>query len=107
MRLPTARFGGNFERNRGSWPRLAWADLLHGPAVSVGIAEKDIGAVVATLGVRPRHHPGGLEMLDIAHVHPPVGQLGPGGLDVGDDEVEALRGARRRLRDPDPDGDRT
>ena len=40
------------------------------------------------------------------HLHAPAGQLGPGRVDVGDDELHALHRARGRLGHALPDGDR-
>ena len=45
-------------------------------------------------------------MLDLADVHPAFNELGTRSLDVGDDQVHTPGGARHRVRDPRPDGDR-
>jgi hypothetical protein len=66
--------------------------LLHGPAVAVRIAEEDERASG--------------EILDLAHLHPPLHELPTRGLYIRDDQLNALEGARLRLHDPRPDGDR-
>ena len=45
-------------------------------------------------------------MPDLADVHPAFDELGTRGFDVGDDQVQALDGARRGAVIPVPDGDR-
>src|SRR5262245_8128288 len=51
--------------------------------------------------------PGALvHVADVADLDAAADELVPGGLDVGDDEVEPLRRARLGARDPDPERDR-
>jgi hypothetical protein len=54
-------------------------DLLHGPAVAVGIVEVD--------------EPTPSEVCDVADVSTPRGQLGVGGFDVVDDQLQAFQRA--------------
>src|SRR4051812_18606289 len=67
-------------------------DLLHRPAVAVRVAEED--------------EPSPREVLDVADLHPAAGELRSRGLNVVDDELQALRGARRRVDEALPDRDR-
>src|SRR5215203_5996210 len=66
--------------------------LLQGPAVAVRVLEGGV-----------QDPP---EILDLADVHPAVGELGARRVDVRDDQVQALDGARRRVDDPGPYCDR-
>src|SRR4029450_2145997 len=67
-------------------------DLLDGPAVAVGVGEE--------------HEPAPGKVLDLADVDAAVHQLGAGGVDVGDDHLEAADRARRGVGDPGAQGDR-
>jgi hypothetical protein len=73
--------------------RISARDLLHQPTVAVRILERQERAVVLALGVQA----GGLtalgevERLNDGHVA--THELGPGGLDVADDEVQTLERA--------------
>src|SRR5574341_1212691 len=73
----------------GSVPR---GDGLHGPAVAVRVLEEQELA------------PG--EFLDVADLDSPPDQLRPRGVDVGDDQLQALHRAGPRLCDSSADGDR-
>src|SRR5262249_54869159 len=86
--------------------RLAAPDLLYHPAVAVGGAEGEERAIVAALWIGPRRPLARLEVARLAGIHPAFDQLGTRGLDVGDDQVQPLDGARRSFRDPLPDTDR-
>ncbi len=77
-----ASSGRTSTRDPGTRPSSVVRDLLHGPAVAVGVAEVDEPA--------PR------EILDGAHIDPAALELGARRFDVGDDELEA--GDRPRLR---------
>ena len=79
--------------------------LLHQPAVAIGIAEGHVGAVLLAIGIESGLLASSPVMEDLANLEPPTGQLNPGCLDVGHDQVEALDGAWRHagLRD---EGDR-
>src|SRR5207244_8851136 len=66
--------------------------LLHRPAVAIRVAKEDERA------------PG--KLLDLAHLDAPPDQLRPGGVDVGHDQLEALGGARRRVDESFPQGNR-
>jgi len=68
---------------------LGWPDLLDQPSGAVGVAEREERVVLAARGLRAGHLLARLEMEDLADVHPAPGQLGAGGLDVGDDQVQA------------------
>jgi hypothetical protein len=57
------------------------------------------------LGIGARQLTARLEVEDLADVCPTLDQLGARGVDVGDDQVQALDGARRHVRAPH-DGDR-
>src|SRR4051812_45611595 len=97
------------DRPRGtsrSGPRLASPDFLHDPAIAVWVAEGEERAIVAVLGIRPRHLFARVEMEDLASFYPALDERGARGLDVGDHQVQALDRARRRLGDPFPDADR-
>ena len=59
-------------------------ELLDGPAVAVGVGEE--------------HEPAPREVLDVADRHAPAGELVAGGVDVGDDELEAAERSRARPR---------
>jgi len=65
---------------------------LHRPAVAVGVLEVDEPA--------PR------EVLDLADVQAPLGEVRTRGLDVGNDELHALHRARLGVRESLPDRDR-
>src|SRR5918996_1352988 len=76
---------------RASAPRApplpARRDLLHRPAVAVGVGEEHEADVVERVGSRA----GVLaQHLDLAHLDHAFDQLGPRGLHVRDDELEAL-----------------
>ena len=90
--------------HRGS--RFALPDLLQDPAVAVGVAEVGERAVVGVLGVRARRPAVRRHVPDLAHLDAAADELGARRLDVGDDEVRAAVGARRRVGDPDPDRER-
>src|SRR4029450_2952804 len=83
-------------------PSAGWA-FLDRPAVAVGVAEEHervpwaAGAVDAV---------GALVVLDLADLDARLGQLGTGGLDVGDDQLQALDRAGGHLDDPLADDDR-
>ena len=82
---------------RGSAARirsvLAGADdLLDGPAVAVGVGEEDEAA------------PG--EVLDLAGLDAAVEELGAGGVDVGDDQLETGHRAGLGVREAGAQGDR-
>src|SRR5437667_2137120 len=66
--------------------------LLHGPTVAVRIAEEDEGAPV--------------EFLDVTHLDPALDELRTRGVDVRDDQLQALHGARPHVAKPSPQGDR-
>src|SRR5947209_1738701 len=90
-------------RSSRSCLRLASPGLLYNPAVAVGVAEGEERAIVAALGIRPRRPFACLEVEDLADVYLALDELGTRGVDVGDDQVQALDGARRCLCDPRPD----
>src|SRR3954469_15898816 len=71
---------------------VALRDLLHGPAVSVGVLEED--------------EPPPRELLDLAGLHAALEEVRAGGVGVGDDELQALDRARLGLHDPGADRDR-
>jgi integrase len=96
VELTTAGSGALF-RSGGGWA------LLDGPGVAVGVAEEDEGVPAAAGTVDAG---GALVVLDLADGDAPLGQPGAGGLDVGDDELQALHRPRRRLDHPGGDGDR-
>ena len=63
------------------------AYLLHRPLVAVRVGqEQELPAVP------------GVELLDLRDLDAPAGQLGPGRVDVPDDQLEPRRGAARRVR---------
>jgi hypothetical protein len=66
--------------------------LLQGPAVPVRITEGGV-----------QYAP---EILYLADRHSPVDELRTRGVYVRDDQVKALDGARQRVYDPNPKGDR-
>src|SRR5215218_412320 len=88
-RLET-RTGG--ETHRPSRTLLARRELLHGPAVAVGVAEE--------------HEPAPREVLHLADLDAALEQLGARPLDVGDDELQPLHRPGRSIGDPLADGDR-
>ena len=96
VELTTAGSGALFRSGGGG-------ALLDGPGVAVGVAEEDEGVPAAARTVDAG---GALVVLDLADGDAPLGQLGAGGLDVGDDELQALHRPRRRLDHPGGDGDR-
>lgn len=77
-------------------------DLLEHPAVAVRVAERGVGAIAGAVRIRSGHPalgPGAVEhpALVVEHLtdlHAAAGELGPGRLNVGDDEVKSLGGAR-------------
>src|SRR5262249_31110033 len=93
-------------------------DLLEQPPVAVWITERGERAVAATVGirtagptppeqiglVRARVHAIAVEHL--AHLDAAATKLLAGGRDVGDDQVQALSGARRRRGDVLAEDDR-
>ena len=87
-------------------PWRAVLDLLYNPAVAIGVAEAEERAIVAAFGIWPRRLLARLEVEDLAGRHPAISQLGMRGFDVGNDQVQALDGARHCLGDSDPDADR-
>src|SRR5215467_1619264 len=64
-------------------------DLLDDPGVAVGVVEVQERVVVAPIRLRPGHLLARLDVPDVAGVHPAPDQFGAGGLDVGDDQVQA------------------
>ena len=74
--------------------RLLLADrqLLHGPAIAVGVFEKD---------ERARG-----KVCNLTHLNPAAGQLAARLVHVRYDELQAARGAGRGIDDPLPEGDR-
>src|SRR5215203_651260 len=66
--------------------------LLQGPAVAVRVLEGGV-----------QDPP---EILDLADVHPALGELGTRRVDVRDDQVQPLDGARLSVHDPGPYRDR-
>jgi hypothetical protein len=70
-------------------------DLLDQPDVAVGVIEGDEGVVAAALWVGAGRLATLLEVEDLADLDAALCQLGPGGVDVGDDQVQALDGAGR------------
>src|ERR1700730_15393598 len=70
-------------------------DLLDEPAVAVGVAEGEKRVVAGPFRIRAWGLTGRSEMEDLADVHAALHELGPGRVDVGDAEVEALERARR------------
>ena len=75
-----------------SGPRRS-SDLLHQPAVSVRVAERQERSVVLALGVGARHLRPRLEVKEVARRHAAPHQLSPGRFDVGHDQVQPLHGA--------------
>src|SRR5919112_5345522 len=90
-------------------PREALGDFLEQPAIAVRIAERGVRAVAAMLGIRTAdsntpeqvglvrasvHVAGAVERL--ADLHAATEQLLASSLDVGNDEVQSLGGARCR-----------
>src|SRR5439155_11038839 len=67
-------------------------DLLHGPAVPVRVGEE--------------HERAPVELLDLADLDSALDELGPGGMDVRHDELEALDRTWLHLAQPGPEGDR-
>ncbi len=63
-----------------------------------GSLKKANELLVAALRVRARHPLARLEVLDLADGHPALYELGARGVDVGNDQVHTLDGARRRIR---------
>src|SRR5689334_13086258 len=83
-------------RLRPAWrQRLLQPDLLDQPAVALGIAERQERVVAGPLRVWARRLTAFLEVVHLADVHTPAGELGPGGLDIRDHQVQALNGAVR------------
>src|SRR5207245_7003840 len=73
------------------------------PGVAVRIGEEDERVPGSARPIRPISI---LDVSDGAGVHAPLDQLGPGGLDVADHELQTLRGTRRGIDQPGSDGDR-
>jgi hypothetical protein len=61
--------------------------FLDRPAVAVGVAEEHEGVPAAAGAVDAV---GALVVLDLADLDTSLEQLGPGGLDVGDDQLQSL-----------------
>src|SRR5918999_6321643 len=90
---PTCSGSTRTSRRAPSNPRSGpGGELLDGPAVAVGIAEEDERT--------PR------ELLDVPDLDPALDQFGPCGVDVRDNQLKALHGARLHLAEPGPQGDR-
>src|ERR671913_299236 len=77
--------------------------LLQDPAVAVRIAEEDKRVPLSTSPLNPRT---AFHVLDRAGLHTPLDQLRAGGLDVGDDELQALQLPWRHVQDPAAQVDR-
>ena len=93
--------------------RKARRHLLKKPAVAVRIAERGkraVGLVLwgrarsACLGAGVMEHPAGV-MEHLAHLDTTVDQLGPGRLDIGDDELQTFSRARCGRGDPAAEDD--
>src|SRR5215471_20012970 len=96
------RWGIQAESSPGQ-PRF---DLLEQPAVAIGIAERGERSITGMIGRRAVHATTpavalelgsrSARMKDVADLRTAPRQLVTGCLDVGDDQVQALRRARRR-----------
>src|SRR5438045_9780063 len=85
-------------------PGLRGGLLLDRPAVAVGVAEERKRVPRPAVTVLPL---AALDEADGRDVDAGVGELRPGGVDVGDAQLQALERARVHLRQPLPDRDRT
>ncbi len=74
----------------------AGRDLLDGPGVAVWVAEEDEPDVVESVGLTPGVFP---HDLDLADVHPALCELRACRVKVSYDQLQALEGARRHIRD--------
>jgi hypothetical protein len=95
-------------------PRKARRHLLKKPAVAVRITERGKRAIGLVLWSRTRsaclsagvvEHPTGV-VEHLAHLDATVDQLGPGCLDIGDDELQTFSRARCGRGDPTAEDDR-
>src|ERR1700759_4140335 len=92
----------------------ALGDLLDEPAVAVGVTERYERSVALMVRCRPggpalcprvvEHAPGVVEHL--AYLRAAVSQFGPGGVDVIDDQLQALGRARGGGGKPSAEDDR-
>src|ERR1700730_15451615 len=75
---------------------LGLSNFLHQPNVSVWIGEREEGAVVAMFGLGSWElTAAGVEMKEVADVRPAYEELSSRGLDISDDQVQALEGTGR------------
>src|SRR4029077_2769141 len=81
-----------------SWSTLL--DFLDQPAVAVRVAERQETIVVGPLGIETRGLSFRSEVERLAHIHYPIDETSPRGLDVGCDQVDALQCARLHMCEP-------
>ena len=74
--MPARRTSRGWSGAAGIWASSALLDLLHGPAVAVGVAEE--------------HEPAPRELLDLAGFDAVLDEVGTRRVGVGDDELQAL-----------------
>ena len=89
-RRPRGPPRSRFRSGRGS------SDLLHQPAVSVGVAERQECSVVLALRIGAGHLGPRIEVKEVAGPDAAPHQLGPGRVDVGHYQVQSLHRAGRR-----------
>src|SRR6266851_349542 len=87
--------------------RKARRDLLDQPAVAVRVAERDERAVALVIRSRAGYPPPGPGVVEyLAHLGAAAGELGPGRVDVGDGQLQAVCRARCGRGDPGAEDDR-
>jgi hypothetical protein len=79
--------------------------LLHAPAIAVRIAEEDESDVIEVVSFTAWAKRTRVEHMELADLHPSLGELGLRSVYIRDDQVQALEGARH-ARDPLSQGDR-
>src|SRR5258706_13489741 len=84
-----------------SWSALL--DFLNQPAVAIRVTERGETVVVGPPGIEARGLSFRSEVERLAQIDSAVDELGPGGLDIGHDQVHSLICARLHPRDSGPD----
>src|SRR5215213_2519534 len=101
--LRSSRYPGPLWLNRCSSRLLSGRTLLQDPSIAIRIAEKDEGVPAPASSLHPRAI---CPVYNLANLHAPLEQFGPGSLYVGDDEQQALEHSRRHVQDPGAQVDR-
>ena len=71
-----------------SWSALL--DFLNQPAVAIRVTERGETVVVGPAGIKAGGPSFRSEVERLAHIDSAVDELGPGGLDIGHDQVHSL-----------------